>query len=209
MPITNKRTAPQKEKLRRRSGRPHLRPGTVSFALLMTIGGGCAALLDAMFEGRRLTVGRAFEKAMRLKGFWDYYESLERMRKESLRTALWRLEKKGLLQRNRKETRLTTLGRALFKKAAKQQTDQKWDGKWRIVAFDIPEKLRRERDWLRRQLHFLAYMPLQKSVFIGKFPLPEDTFREMQEYHLTDSVRLMTVGEIDDETLLEATHNTS
>jgi DNA-binding transcriptional regulator PaaX len=43
---------------------------------------------------------------------------------------------------------------------------QKWDGKWRIVIFDIPEKKRVSRNALRAKLRDLGFKELQKSVFV-------------------------------------------
>lgn len=42
----------------------------------------------------------------------------------------------------------------------------KWDGTWRIVFFDIPEKERRARNALREKLRDLGFYEMQKSVFV-------------------------------------------
>src|SRR3989344_5841758 len=42
----------------------------------------------------------------------------------------------------------------------------KWDGKWRIVFFDIPEKKRKARNALREKLRDLVFYEMQKSVFV-------------------------------------------
>ncbi len=42
----------------------------------------------------------------------------------------------------------------------------KWDGKWRVVFFDIPEKERRARNALREKLRDLGFYEMQKSVFV-------------------------------------------
>jgi len=41
-----------------------------------------------------------------------------------------------------------------------------WDGKWRIVVFDIPEKMRKARNELRHKLKNLGFYELQKSVLV-------------------------------------------
>lgn len=46
-----------------------------------------------------------------------------------------------------------------------------WDGKWRIVIFDIPEKQRPNRWSLRHKLKELGFGNLQKSAFISPYPL--------------------------------------
>lgn len=43
---------------------------------------------------------------------------------------------------------------------------KRWDGKWRLVIFDVPEKRRRDRDLLRRTLRQLGFYRLQQSVWL-------------------------------------------
>lgn len=52
--------------------------------------------------------------------------------------------------------------------------DQKWDGKWLMVVFDIPEEGKTERDWLRRKMKDLGFARLQKSIYISPFKLGEE-----------------------------------
>ena len=47
---------------------------------------------------------------------------------------------------------------------------KKWDGKWQIVLFDIPENLKKSRDALRRLLKKTGFIEFQKSVFIYPHP---------------------------------------
>jgi len=46
----------------------------------------------------------------------------------------------------------------------------KWDGVWRIVTFDIPEKQKMARDALRNKLKELGFSQLHKSVFVFPYP---------------------------------------
>jgi len=46
-----------------------------------------------------------------------------------------------------------------------------------IVMYDIPHKMKKERDWFRRQLKNFNYVMIQKSVWVGPSPLPKD-FRD-------------------------------
>ncbi len=44
--------------------------------------------------------------------------------------------------------------------------DKKWDGKWRMLIFDVPERLRHGRDALRWKIKKLGFYELQKSIFV-------------------------------------------
>src|SRR5665648_459468 len=43
-----------------------------------------------------------------------------------------------------------------------------------LLIYDIPETRKNERDWFRRQLKNFDFIMIQKSVWVGPSPLPED-----------------------------------
>ncbi len=45
----------------------------------------------------------------------------------------------------------------------------RWDRKWRVVFFDIPEKRRAERNVLREKLKDIGFKEIQKSVFVHPY----------------------------------------
>lgn len=50
----------------------------------------------------------------------------------------------------------------------------RWDKKWRMVIFDIPERRKRERRAFRDKLDEIGLLPLQKSVFIHPHPCEDE-----------------------------------
>lgn len=53
-------------------------------------------------------------------------------------------------------------------------TSKRWDGKWRLVLFDIPTELRTARDALRHLLKRLGFVQLQKSAWIYPYDCAEE-----------------------------------
>src|SRR3989338_118105 len=50
-----------------------------------------------------------------------------------------------------------------------------WDGKWRIVIFDIPENERRRmRDAMRQKLQKIGFYQMQKSVWVFPYPCEKE-----------------------------------
>lgn len=47
---------------------------------------------------------------------------------------------------------------------------RRWDRKWRVVVFDIPEKFRSARRAIQRKMISMGFYPMQKSVFAHPFP---------------------------------------
>lgn len=61
-----------------------------------------------------------------------------------------------------------------------------WDGKWRVLIFDINERRRRVRDQLRRLLQGKGFVRIQDSVWV--YPYPCDEFISLIRAHLKSSV---------------------
>jgi len=49
-----------------------------------------------------------------------------------------------------------------------------WDGKWRLVIFDIPEDKKLSRDGLRLKLKQLKFLQFQKSAWINPYPCEDE-----------------------------------
>jgi phenylacetic acid degradation operon negative regulatory protein len=109
---------------------------------------------------------------------------------------LQRLERQRLLERqpagsSTRLHRLTEAGRlhALGGRDPAAQWKRKWDGRWRLVLFDVPESCRLARDKLRIQLHHRGFGCLQNSVWIT----PDDAKAERS---------LLADGPVDVESLI-------
>ncbi|HCC05381.1 TPA: hypothetical protein DEP58_03715 [Patescibacteria group bacterium] len=79
---------------------------------------------------------------------------------------------------------------------------KKWDGKWYVVMYDIPEKKRALREILFNRLKTMGFVELQHSVFV----YPHDCRRELEfvieAYEARKYIRCMEVTYIDDESVL-------
>ena len=80
---------------------------------------------------------------------------------------------------------------------------EKWDGKWRLVAFDIPEKYKRGRDALRRKLKKIGFCELQKSVFVTPFNCREEMGLLVKFFNLEKYVRFGVLESVDNELYLK------
>jgi len=98
---------------------------------------------------------------------------------ESIKRSRDNLIKKGLLENKNNQLRITSGGkRYLFKCLSlgdnkELNKNKKWDGKWRILIFDIPEGRRFDRDNIRRALVSIGFMRLQNSVWIYPYNCEE------------------------------------
>ena len=65
---------------------------------------------------------------------------------------------------------------------------KKWDKKWRMVTFDVPEEYRQGRDTLRDILRRLGFYKLQQSVFIHPYECEDEIKKLCSFFDLTDRV---------------------
>lgn len=90
--------------------------------------------------------------------------------KESIKISRDRLIKRGMLKLQNGELKITQKGKFFLSRNTfyknKERKKEKWDGKWRVLIFDIPESLRFIRDQIRTTLIVIGFMRLQDSVWI-------------------------------------------
>lgn len=144
------------------------------------------SLSDLVFHPHRIVYG---------------YIPKEVSRKSAFMT-IKRLEQKGFIQKGIMEDeiciKLTELG---IKKLEEKRRNKKekallniktkqvrWDGKWRVVIFDIPETNKRVRQALRETLKVLEFKPLQKSVWISKKDYTKELRRWVEDLRLSKHI---------------------
>ncbi len=74
-----------------------------------------------------------------------------------------------------------------------------WDGLWRIVIFDIPDKYKWARLALRDKLLNLGFLQCQKSVYIHPFPCEDEVEFISQFFEVGPYVRYGTLSRITNE----------
>ncbi len=78
----------------------------------------------------------------------------------------------------------------------------RWDKKWRMVAFDIPEKYKQGRDALRRKLKKIGFCELQKSIFVTPYECKKEISELVEFFKLENYVRFGILKYIDNEATL-------
>lgn len=156
------------------------------------------AILAVLWEASEITVKSFFPHPY-------YHHFCSHRKKQSVHSGFYHLRKKGLIKKRGRDTfYITARGQkeafwsALDARLALYQpTQQKWDGRWRMILFDIPEKKRRLRDDLRHVLKCLAFKELQRSVWVTPHKIPDLVNELLWEEKIKHHTRFITVSEID------------
>lgn len=125
-----------------------------------------------------LSLEKAVDGYIRFEDFaynpskYAFYDGWDRSPKKSeLSQALKRLREKGLIDfvdDQKLLMRLTDLGKDKALWAKMKYDKEKWDGRWRLVIWDIPENQKSARDVFRSRLKQLGFVQWQKSVWASK-----------------------------------------
>ncbi|MEK7591988.1 MAG: hypothetical protein AAB508_01185 [Patescibacteria group bacterium] len=78
------------------------------------------------------------------------------------------------------------------------QKQEEWDGKWRMVFFDIPAG-QIERIMFQRKLKNLGFFQMQRSVYICPYPCEKEIKFLREVWEMPHSVKLATVERIEND----------
>ena len=156
-----------------------------------------ADFLPIPFEGKSHYLKRVQHRKY---NYYTYYQIIKRLVDKGWlklykdgRKNLYTLTKKGKLE-------------ALFVKA-QMPKEGKWDGKFRMVVFDIPESAKSERNKLRWLLKNNGYKLVQKSVFVNPYPLNREALDYLKETGLDEYIRVFRIDQADNMVKLKKMFN--
>jgi DNA-binding transcriptional regulator PaaX len=84
---------------------------------------------------------------------------------------------------------------------------KRWDNKWRIVMFDIPEEKKKLRDTIRYHLKKLRFFEYQKSVFVHPYSCADEIEYVIEFYGIRQYVRFIEAIRLDNELHLKSHFN--
>ena len=126
-------------------------------------------------------------------------------------SALRRLHKRGFIafeeRGGNKFARITQNGkRELLRHQLREKIMQppRWDGKWRLVVFDIREYKRAVRDKVRNELSAFGFRRLQQSVWVYPYDCEEMVVLLKADHRIGREVLYITAGKIENDLWLRS-----
>jgi DNA-binding transcriptional regulator PaaX len=135
-------------------------------------------------------------------------EGLKEIDNRALRVAIKELYKSKLI--SEKENPDGTITMILTEKGEKKaltynldemtiKKPAEWDKKWRMVVFDIPERIKWTREAMRRHLKNLGFYEFQKSVFVHPYDCKDEIEYLIEFYDIRRFVRFVVAESLDNE----------
>lgn len=130
------------------------------------------------------------------------------------REAVKRMERQKLVRPCRRGTQiyleLTEKGRQRLQRyhlKEKNGAKKKWDGRWRMIIFDIEEDWRWKRDALRKDMEEFGLVRLQDSVWVYPYDCEEIISLLKAQYAMGDEILYIVAGEIENDVFLKQKFN--
>lgn len=121
--------------------------------------------------GSRLEAWRRAHGGVKMLDWEEYFPS-------TIKQVASRLERRGAVRIEEEKgelvVKITDKGRKeilKYKWADFKPKSGRWDGLWRLVFFDVPEKEKKKRDELRGFLKMLGMQQMQESVFVCPYDI--------------------------------------
>jgi len=123
--------------------------------------------------------------------------------KESIYNARNRLIDKGYLKKAGNFLEITKDGRKFLNQTNFHYTEikkpKKWDKKWRVLIFDIPEKRKNLREKLRNTLNHIGFIRLQDSVWVYPYNCEDLIALLKSDFHLGKDLLYLIVDHIEND----------
>lgn len=165
-------------------------------------------ILAAIAAGPLIVAAAAFPNIMiAIKpGNFSHYSN--KYTKKQLNKSYQNLKQRKLIKILKKkdnsyEVKLTNKGQKRIREfcfdALTIDKTQKWDGKWRILIFDIPTQpkiLNQAREALRRKIKKLGFFQLQKSVWILPYECEDEILFVAEMFDIQKYIEIITAEKI-------------
>lgn len=160
------------------------------------------AILDTLYSSGALAVGLLAPNVLGVIA--KSMRAVSARQGESINTARKRLVASGLVAFQGGKLTITPKGerelRLLDSDKYRLKRPKRWDGRWRILIFDIPEKRRHLRFKLRTSLARVGFVRVQDSVWLYPYECEEFVALLKTDFHVGKELLYMIVDSLEGDT---------
>jgi len=163
------------------------------------------AFLDSGYGASRGKIDFEISKRQAARAEKSVDREFQKRIRQDYCNLIYRLKKSGLIreeiENKKKFLFLTRKGKqemSLLKEKSKNKLPDNFyqrdkGNRFIIVVFDVPEKEKRKREWLRSALKNMEFKIIQKSVWLGKNKIPQKFLLDLSKLNLIDFVEIFEI----------------
>lgn len=165
-------------------------------------------VLQTIATAGLLSVALLAPNALQALKMFGYDKVMKKNKERSINNSRKRLVENGLVKYSENGMLfLTPIGKKKLEQFErldfKIKTPKKWDGKWRVLIFDIKERKRSIRDKIRITLNFIGFIRLQNSVWVYPYDCEDLITLLKADFGIGREVLYMIVDKIENDKALK------
>ena len=161
------------------------------------------AVLASGYGANMGKIDYKYRKIQQTKRQKKYIEDDLEKRKRRLQVFISKMKHSGLIKKvdhNNLKIKISEKGREKIRKLKNKLPNRRYKKEGRgqtvIISFDIPEKLRRKRNWLREVIRNFGFEMVHQSVWIGKTKIPENFIKDIEDLKILEYVEIFEISKI-------------
>lgn len=173
--------------------------------ILLLLGVGTLLVASIVMPGLTVAAGVIME-AKRRHDFAEDQKAWKKFNVPLLRRNLKRLYEQKLVEvveeNGQEVVKLTQKGHIRYLRFKMEDWSNKnhgWDGKWRIVAYDISKLKKAKQESFRRLLKQMNFWPLQKSIYLTPYQCHQAVNYLREYFNLGEEVMILEVSKLENE----------
>ncbi|MDO8638188.1 MAG: hypothetical protein Q7R43_01325 [Candidatus Daviesbacteria bacterium] len=178
-------------------------PSTKDILVILGISTGVAA--SFIIPGLPIALG-AIEKAKRKHDWEKNQKAWKQFNVKYLKRNLKRLYEQKLVEVVEEDgqeiIKLTQKGQTKYLRYKMEDwsnNNKGWDGKWRLVIYDISKLKKDKQEAFRRILKQMNFWPLQESVYLSPYKCQEAIGYLREYFNIGEEVMLLEVSKLENE----------
>lgn len=128
--------------------------------------------------------------SIRKKILWERVQKRHKTSRATYRQNIYRLKKRGIIATKDDAFYLSKKGKEIFLNPYKKIKVSPLKNNKILIIFDIPETKKKVREWIRNQIKNWNFEMVQKSVWLGYGPLPEEFVKRLEFLEVNDGVKI-------------------
>mgnify|MGYP001594953157 CR=1 FL=1 len=156
------------------------------------------AVLGSGYGASMGKVDYEFKKIRRAREKEEYVKQELKERRRRLQLFVSKMKQDGFIKEINEKIKISEKGKRKIKELKAKLPEKHYPkgdtNKMTIISFDIPEKLRRKRNWLREVIKNLDFKMVHQSVWVGKTKIPKEMINALEDLKILEFVEIFEIS---------------
>lgn len=156
------------------------------------------AVLSAGYGAGSSKIDYEYQQLRKSRKDREFQARIVEDRKNKLRAYISKMKHDGLIKESNNKFTISDKGKVKLGKLRNSLPERHYNSDTQInpiiISFDIPERFRRKRDWLREVVKNLGFKMVHQSVWIGNVKIPKDFIFDLENLKILEFIEIFEIS---------------